>query len=91
MHKILFAVDENNCVKVLKIDMSADDNHDVTLEDIAELEIGLFSDYEDYSLGVYKSNLVWIDMTSNNSESEPDGYWEISDDIELVTKLEDDL
>lgn len=91
MPTILFAVDEHNSVKVLKIEMLEDEHYDVTCDDITEMETGIFRDDEDYSLGVYKGSLRWVDTTIHYPEYEADGYWEIADDFELVTNLEDEI
>ena len=91
MPRILFAVDEHNHVKVIKIDSSDETYIDVLKEDIDELEYGIFCEGEDYAMGVYKGNLIWMDDTNNHPESEPDGHWEISDDFKLVTYLTDEI
>lgn len=91
MPKILFAVDENNKTKVLKINILPSEEVEVTDDDISELEIGSFRMDGDYSMGVYKGDLVWVDMTANYPEYEPDGFWEIGDNFKLITNLEDEI
>lgn len=88
MSKIIFAVDEHNHVKVLKIDLDGEDC-EVLSEDIQEMEYGIFREGEDYAMGVYKGSLKWVDTTSHYPEYEPDGYWDISDDFKLITNVDE--
>lgn len=87
MPKILFAVDENNKAKVLKIETSPDEHVKVSTDDINEIEHGRFIEDEDHSLKIYRANLVWIDMSTQYPDYEPDGYWEISNIINKVIDL----
>lgn len=91
MPKILFAVDENNYPKILKVELSDDEHFEIPPSDIEEIEHNIFAEGEDYSLGVYKGSLTWVDDTSHYPEYEHDGYWEISDDFELITNLTDEI
>lgn len=90
MPKILFAVDENNYPKILKVELSDDEHFEIPSEDIEEIECNIFAEGEDYSLGVFKGSLTWVDDTSHYPEY-GDGYWEISDDFELITNLTDEI
>lgn len=87
MPKIIFAVDERNHPKVLKVELCDDEHFDIMCEDIEEIESNILMESEDYSLGVYKGSLTWVDDTHHYPEYEVDGYWEIADDFELITDL----
>lgn len=91
MPRVLFAVDEHNHVKVLKITTINELYVDILKEDIDEIEYGIFCEGEDYSMGIYKGSLTWVDDTSHYPEYEPNGHWEISDDFELITDLTDEI
>jgi hypothetical protein len=91
MPKILFAVDENNYPKILKVELYDDEHFEIPSEDIEEIESNILAEGEDYSLGVYKGSLTWIDDTKHYPEYEVDGYWTISDDFELIANLESEL
>lgn len=91
MPKILFAVDENNYPKILKVELSDDEHFEIPSEDIEEIESNILAEGEDYSLGVYKGSLTWVDDTSYYPEYEPNGHWEISDDFELIANLDSEL
>lgn len=91
MPKILFAVDEHNHPKVLKIELLDAEHFDIIPEDIEEIESNILAEGEDYSFGVYKGSLTWIDDTKHYPEYEVDGYWVIADDFELITDLTDDI
>lgn len=91
MPNILFAVDEHNHPKVLKVELCDDEHFDIIPEDIEEIESNILAEGEDYSLGVYKGSLTWIDDTKHYPEYEVDGYWVIADDFELITDLTDDM
>jgi hypothetical protein len=91
MPRVLFAVDEHNHVKVLKVTTIDELYVDFLKEDIDEIEYGIFCEGEDYSMGIYKGSLTWVEHTNNHPESEPDGHWEISDDFKLITDLTDEM
>lgn len=91
MPKILFAVDEHNRPKILKVELDEDEHFEIPSENIEEIESNILVDNEDYSLGVYKGSLTWVDTTTYYPEYEVDGYWKISDNFELVTDLTDEL
>jgi len=91
MPRILFAVDEHNHPKILKVVLDKDEHFDIPVEDITEIESSTIVNDEDYSLGVYKGSLTWVDTTSYYPEYEVDGYWVISEDFELLADLTDEL
>lgn len=86
MPSVIFAVDEYNRPKILKID-----SHDhIPEDDINAIESDILIEGEDYSLGVYKGSLIWIDDTNYYSEDEVGGYWALANDFELLGDFSDE-
>ena len=87
MPSVIFAVDEYNHPKILKIDPHEDE---IPKEDIDAIESDILMEGEDYSLGVYRGSLEWIDDTCYYSEDEVGGYWVLANDFELIGDFSDE-
>ena len=77
---VIFAVDEHNHPRILKIEPNIDCMFTVSSDDINRLESHLYIDGEDYSMTVNKGSLVLNEK----------GHWELSVDSELICDLSDD-